>query len=284
MLNFRDGRALAKISGGKYDGEILYLQTEKDKDKDSDSEDSPQKCCRCRKCSPKCKNNPCCKRCCMYGMFGEYFEIDDGMIIPLPKVEERSVDYIAGPSGSGKTTYAVQLAKVYKKIHPQKDFFLFSRTDYKNDPAFQEIRPYQIMIDDSIVQHPIDITKELSSGGLLLFDDCNTVQDDKQKKAIDKLMNDIMEVGRKLNITIIMTNHLVIPNERKVARTIMNEMQTFTFFPKSGSSQQIRYCLKTYFGLANKQIDKILMIPSRWITLHKNFPLCLLHEKGVFLI
>lgn len=283
MLTFREGsRPIAKIKGGRYDGEILFLDSEKDKY--SDSDDSQDKCCRCKKCSKKCQKIPCCKKCKMFGTFNDYFEINDGTIVPLPKIEERSVDYIAGPSGSGKTTYAVCLAKIYKRLHPEKAFFLFSRTNYQNDPAFQEIRPYQIMIDDSIVQHPIDITKELSAGGLLLFDDCNTVQDDKQKKAIDKLMNDIMEVGRKLNITIIMTNHLVIPNERKVARTIMNEMQTFTFFPQSGSAQQIRYCLKTYFGLSNKQIDQILKIPSRWITLHKNYPMCLLHERGVFLI
>ena len=61
-------------------------------------------------------------------------------------------------------------------------------------------------------------------------------------------------------------------------------MQSLTVFPKSGSSQQIRYCLKQYYGLNNKQINAILSLPSRWITIYKNYPMCVLYEKGAFVI
>jgi len=275
MLSFSKGRPLAKISRGKYNGEILYL----------DSGDETFKCECCKKCNERCKKKPCCKGCGMYEEdLGKYFAIDDGKLIPLPKIDERSVDYIAGPSGSGKTTYASTLATAFKRIYPEKDFFIFSRTDCRNDPAFSKIKPIQITINESLFENPIDITKELNQGCLVLFDDCNTIQDDKQKKAIDKLMADIMEVGRKLKIWIIITNHLVIPNEKKIARTIMNEMQSLTVFPKSGSSQQIKYCLKQYYGLSNKQIEGILNLPSRWVTILKNYPMCVLCEKGAFIL
>lgn len=277
MLNFKQGRPLAKVSGGEYDGEIIYLDTE-----DQDCDD----CYCCKKCGINCDIKPCCRKCKIYKdeVIGTEFDIDDGKLIPIPKIHERSVDYIAGPSGSGKSTYAAKLAVAFKRIYPEKDFIIFSRTDARNDPAFRGIRPIQVTIDESIVENPIDVTKELTGGCLILFDDCNTIPDDKQKKAVDKLMADIMEVGRKLGIWIIMTNHLVIPNERKVARTIMNEMQTFTFFPKSGSAQQISYCLKKYYGLSNKQIESIISIPSRWITIYKSFPQCVLHERGIFIL
>lgn len=291
MLNFNKGRPLAKISGGKYNGEILYIDTE-DEDKEYCGG------CNCKKCSEKCYKKPCCKKCKMYSeesesseyesndcfFDGKYFEILNGKLLPIPNVNERSVDFIAGPSGSGKSTYAANLAKTFKKIHPEKDFFVFSRTDSKKDPAFKGLRPIQVTIDESIVENPIDITKELTGGCLILFDDCNTISDDKQKKAINHLMDDIMEVGRKLNIWIIITNHLVIPNEKKVARTIMNEMQSLTVFPKSGSAQQIRYALKQYYGLNNLQIEQILNIPSRWITIFKSYPQCVLHEKGAYIL
>jgi Cdc6-like AAA superfamily ATPase len=255
MLNLRDGRPLAQIIGGEDDREILYIDSENNPYESSDSEE-----------------------------LGTEYEIDDGILQPLLNVDERSVAYIAGPSGSGKTTYAINLIKKYCKIFPNKDFFLFSRTDYKNDPAYRGMKVNQVKIDESIIKEPIDIEKELKSGAILLFDDCNTIQDDKIKKAIDKLMADIMEVGRKLNITIIVTNHLVIPNEKKVARTIMNEMQCLTVFPKSGSTQQITYVLKTYFGLNKKQIQEILEIPSRWVTIHKNYPMCVVYETGCFIL
>lgn len=281
MFSFKSGRPIAKIAGGKYNGEILYLKKDEEE----------MKCCKCKRCSKKCLIKPCCKKCNKYLSsseseedLGDYFEIDDGKMIPIPKVDERSVDYIAGPSGSGKTTYSTNLARAFKKIYPEKDFLVFSRADIKNDPAFAGMRPAQVIIDESFVENPIDITKELTAGCLILFDDCNTIPDDKQKRAVDKLMADIMEVGRKLGIWIIITNHLVIPNERKVARTIMNEMQSLTVFPQSGSSQQIRYCLKQYYGLNNKQIDQILAIPSRWITVSRHYPMFILHEKGAFIL
>lgn len=182
---------------------------------------------------------------------------EDSKLKPLMNMVDRGVYYIAGPSGSGKSTYASSLIKDYIKMYPDTEFYLFSRTDAKNDPAFNGMKINQIRIDDSLLDNPIDIEKELGERSLLFFDDCGTIQNDKLKHYIEHLMSDIMEVGRKLHINIVITNHLVIPNERKFARTVLNELQYLTFFPKSGSSQQISYALKTYFGLSKRQINTI---------------------------
>ncbi len=254
MFSINDGKPMAKIVGGEYNGEILYLRAESDESESDESED-----------------------------LGTAVEFD-GKLVPLLDVNQRSVVYIAGPSGSGKTTYALNLVKNYKKIFPNKDFYLFSRTDYKDDPAYSGMKIQQVKLDENLLENPINIEKELRGGSILLFDDCNTIQDDKIKKQIDKLMADIMEVGRRMDITIIITNHLVIPNERKIARTILNEAQILTVFPKSGSSQQITYALKTYFGLTKKQINEILSLPSRWVTIYKNYPMCVMYETGIFIL
>ena len=57
------------------------------------------------------------------------------------------------------------------------------------------MRVQQVKIDETILEHPINIETELRGGSILLFDDCNTIQNDKVKKQIDKLMGDIMEIG-----------------------------------------------------------------------------------------
>lgn len=247
MLNTEDGRLIATIKGGPNNNKLIYIDENNENGLDE-------------------------------------IITEKGMIKPLMKFNERGVYYIAGPSGSGKSTYAMNLIKDYLKIYPKADFFLISRTNYKNDPVFKNMKIYQLKLDETILDNPIDIESELSNNAVLFFDDCNTIQDKKIKEYIEHLMSDIMEVGRKLNISIVITNHLVIPNEKKFARTVLNEMQQITVFPKSGSSQQIKYALKTYFGLNNNQINKIMELKSRWVTIIKSYPMTVLYEKGVYIL
>ena len=140
----------------------------------------------------------------------------------------------------------------------------------------------QVKIDESLLENPIDIEKDIKKGSLIIFDDCSTVINKKVKEAINNLIIDILEVGRKLGIWVIMTNHLVNPAERKLGRVILNELQTFTFFPRSGSAYQIRYCLKQYFGLSKKQIDAIFELPSRWVTVRRQYPMVVIYQHGAY--
>jgi len=206
-------------------------------------------------------------------------------LTPLPDFTNRFVEYIAGPSGSGKSTIAAGLAFQFRKMYPKNKIYIFSRTDAKDDPAYAKLRPIQIQMDESLIEDPIDLAEEITEEGcLIIFDDCNTLHNDKIRKEVEKLMADGMEVGRKLNCNMIITSHLVIPNEKKFARTVMNELQMLTVFPKSGSSQQIRYALKQYFGLDNKQIDKILKLKSRWVRISKSFPQYVLYDHGGYIL
>ncbi len=282
MFNLKTGRLICKIKSGnkQFDNKLLYL-------------DSEEKNICCDKCNEKCVKKPCCGGCNLCVCedndnieFGNVVRFSNNTKLQqLPRLDEREINYVCGPSGSGKSTYASKLMRAYNILFPHRRIFIFSRADIKKDPCFKGIHNiFQIPINETLVETPIDITRELEYGTMVLFDDCNTIQDDKQKKVIDKLITDIMEVGRKLGIWIIITNHLVIPNEKKVARSILNEIHTITFFPKSGSAQQITYCLNKYFGLNNKQISNILSIPSRWVTIYKNYPMFVLYENGAFLI
>lgn len=245
MLNYDDGRVIAKIKGGRDNGRIVFM---------SDSKKGKTK-----------------------------IELNKGKFIPLPDIEKREVVYIAGPSGSGKSTYAADYIKCFLKIFPEKDFFIFSRTNADDDPAFRGLNYSQVSIDESLIENPIDITQELTEGCIILFDDVNTIQNVKLKKVVDNLMSDIMECGRKLGIYCVITNHLVIPNEKKMARTVLNECTSITVFPKSGSSHQIKYALKTYFGYSPKQIEQFLQSDSRWITVYKTYPQIILSQNKCFI-
>lgn len=280
MLSLSQGRPFAKIVGGKMNGKIIHIDT------------GDNKCCG--GCSDKCTSRKkCCggcKMCCSSkgaglikrNEIGNEFTIEDeGKMMHIPNIDTREVPFIAGPSGSGKSTYAANYIKMFKKIFPKNDIFVFSRL--AEDPVIDALDPTRIIIDESLIENPIDATSELSEGSLVLFDDIDTVQDKKLKDAISKLKNDILEIGRHSNIYCVNTSHLINSNDKKDARTMMNECHSLTVFPKSGSAYQIKYALKNYFGLSPQQIQEILDLPSRWVTLFKSYPQCVLHEKGCYI-
>jgi hypothetical protein len=186
MLNFTGkGKPIAKVISGSDSNEILYLDPD-DKSKSSESDSSESY-------SEESESDR--------GQLGTEY-VSDGKLIEILNPNERNISYVCGPSGSGKTTHSIELIKSFKKIFPKRDFYLFSRTDYKNDPAYKGIKVNQVLIDESLIDNPIDIEQDIPPGSILLFDDCNTIQNDKIKKSIDKLIADILEVGRKLNLMI----------------------------------------------------------------------------------
>ena len=249
MLNTSKGKPIAIIDGGHNDGRLICI--------DENSKDG-------------------------------YEEIDlteESKLRPLLDFQsERNVVYICGPAGSGKTYLAASLIRDYLKIHPDSEFYFFSRTEGKYDPALKGLKINQIKIDESLLENPIDIEKEVGDRSIIFFDDCGTIQNDQLKKYVEKLMMDIMEIGRRLKINIIITNHLVNPDSRAFGRCVLNELHYLCFFPRSGSSYQISYCLKNYFGLAKKQITQILSLPSRCVTVSKKYPNYVLHDKGVYIL
>lgn len=259
MFSFKKGIPVARIKGGKDDDKLLRLDTSQHSHRHDEEED--QTVYECHKRSHMEERLP---------------------------VEGRSCVYICGQSGSGKTEKMLSLIKPYSLFFPKKKIFLFSRTNFKEDPAYKKykISPIQIKIDENLLHNPIDITSELKSddGSIVLFDDCATLQNDKLRNCIDKLVMDILEVGRKLDITTIITSHMIIGNTRATSRVILNECNIWCLFPKSGSLQQAKYALKEHVGLSNQQIDELMNLPSRSVSIHKTYPNYIFSDKIAYIL
>lgn len=247
-LTFNSGQPIAKIQTGKYKDKVIQLDTSDKPPKDSYAK----------------------------------ITLNNNKLEPLLSTISR-VMYIAGPSGSGKSTYASILIKSFKKLYPKANCYVVSRTKASEDPAFAKLKLLQIKLDESLITNPINI-EDVEKGSLIIFDDVGTIADRDIKNAVFHLMEDIMEVGRRMKLNIIITNHLVNPNDKKFGRTVMNEMQSFTFFPRSGSTAQIVYALKTYCGFDAKQIAHVMKLPSRWITVFRGYPTTVMHENGVYIL
>jgi energy-coupling factor transporter ATP-binding protein EcfA2 len=198
--------------------------------------------------------------------------------------DHRSVWYIAGRSGSGKSTFAAMLLKTFKKLHPKKPIYFFSRTAWKDDPAYEKIKPEQVKIDISLVDKPIIIEKDIEKGAALVFDDIGTIHDKPIREEVYHLISDALEVGRKLDLSVILTSHLINPNEKAFGRTVLNETQNLVLFPHGSTVYQITYVLQKYYGLDKKAIADILKLPSRWVVISQTVPMAIMHEHGLYTI
>lgn len=248
-LSFKSGRAIAQIVSGKHKDEIIYINTDED---------------------PK-------------GPVYQKIDLKNNKLSPILDPEAWNVSYITGPSGSGKSTYAAKLLESYKKNHKKSEIYYFSRTPVVDDPAYAKIKPIQVRIDQSLVDDPI-LVEDIERNSMTVFDDISSIHSKTELKEVEHIVIDLLETGRKYKRNVILTNHLINPNNKSFGRTVLNELHSLTFFGKSGASYQINYTLKNYFGLSNKQIDEILKLPSRWVTIFKTFPMVVLYEHGAYVL
>ena len=212
------------------------------------------------------------------------FISDPDSISPMMSVDERTVAYIGAPSGAGKSTVASNLIRNWIKTHNPDEVYIISRSDYRDDKAFEGLNLKQIKITTKLIENPIDITNMVQGDTLMVFDDIGTIQEKKLKEAVEKLICDILETGRKYKIWVIVTNHLLIPQDKKFARCMLNEMQSLYVFPRAGGKQQIRYILKTYYGMDKDQINEIVERTNRWVRIEKTYPQFVMTDDEAYLI
>lgn len=209
---------------------------------------------------------------------GKSIIVDSGYLQQIPRPDTRECLYISAPSGAGKSTYTSNYCLEYEKLFPKNKIVLFSKLH--DDEALDKIKNLiRVEINDDLINNiTIDDLKDC----LVIFDDCDTIQNKKYLDYINHLKDDILTTGRHYNIYCIITSHLI--NNYKSTRLTLNECSSITIFPNSGSAYAISYCLKNYIGLSKEDIKKIFKLPSRWTTIFKNYPQAVLYEKGCYLL
>jgi GTPase SAR1 family protein len=202
---------------------------------------------------------------------------DTGIFQQIPDPEiERQILYIFGASGSGKSTYARKFIKEWKRMTKSNDVYLFSAL--KDDDSLEEIKPKRITINDKLVTDPMD--PEMFHDSLVIFDDIDVIKVKAHKEAVYNILNGILETGRHYNTYCISTNHL--PSNGADTRRILNECSSITYFPHSGAGSQQRRFLENYAGLDIKEIKRIKKLKTRWATIFKTYPTCVMTEKELF--
>lgn len=210
-------------------------------------------------------------------------------VIRIPDGKVISAVLIAGPQGSGKSYLTANVIKNYLEEVPEATIWYFSSTNLDDDPAYEDIpNMIQVITDPNNEKYigavlDLDFTSHnmFSFGDLFIFDDCNTIHDEVIREKVFSYMVQLLETGRKLGFTPLITSHLINPNDKKFGRILLNEMTDLVVFPVGGSIKQIRYALDNYFGFDKKQIMDVIQARSRWVWIHKCAPQYIITEHSI---
>lgn len=110
------GRRIARIKGGKLDGQYLYLNAEMTDKKE--------------------------------------IILNDGVFVPLPNKDIVEKIYISAPSGAGKSFWVGEYMREYKKMFKDSDMYVFSSIE--NDRVLDKHDPIRISLDEDLIQDPIN--------------------------------------------------------------------------------------------------------------------------------
>lgn len=205
----------------------------------------------------------------------------DSMFVPIPSPDEdkREVWYIAGASGAGKSYFARNLAEAYKKLYPDREIYLISKLNEDETLDNMKIgKPKRIKVE-SLLDHPPELEE---------FRDCMILLDDYDAfgkpfdKVVHQLIDDIASMGRHTRTTMCcMTHHLT--NYSKT-RLILNEATHIVVYPQATAFAPLKYLLKQYVGLDEKQVKKLKNSGSRWVAFKKTYPQYIITEHSASLL
>ncbi len=202
-------------------------------------------------------------------------------------IEMVEITYIYGPNRSGKTYYGAKYATLWSEMFEDWPIFLFSRRD--KDKVLDDIPSLsRVAIDQSLIDNPLSMTDFEHS--LVIFDDIDTIADKKLCKAVQKLRDDIMETGRQKMIYVINTSHLGA--NYGPTRTVLNEANSYTIFPRKGNYEHNFRILKDKMGMKPEVIRQVMDRPNGiafqgkwgWVTIYKDSPQYIISEVGVRLL
>ena len=195
-----------------------------------------------------------------------------------PNPEKRFIYYIAGASGSGKSYIAKHLAEQYQKLF-SRPVYLVSKL--KEDETLDGMaqRPMRLNID-KLVEKPMTDLEPLRES-LVIFDDYDTLTG-KEAKAVQQLIDDICIMGRHTTTSVLILSHHL--SNFKKTRLCLTEATHFVVYPQSTGAHALNYFLKTYVGMGPKEVQAIKNTGSRWLCIHKNFPIYYITETEAGLL
>jgi hypothetical protein len=104
---------------------------------------------------------------------------------------------------------------------------------------------------------------------MVIFDDYDTLTGDAEK-VITKIIDDLAIMGRHTNTTMLCLSHYL--TQYKKTRLLLNEATHIVVYPLSTSYHALKYLLKNYVGVEEDTIKAMRKSGSRWLCFTKHYP------------
>ena len=208
---------------------------------------------------------------------GSFFE-------PLPQVDEkkRTTVYTAGKAGSGKSVFSAALIRRYKKLFPHRKIYGVCKTKLANDPAYAELGIKQLPVSffESTEGAAFDVEHAFPKEGcLVLFDDWDSLEKGEKKCVLNGIA-DILNLGRKMQISAIVTSHLL--TNYNETRAVIHEANYVVLYPQHELYQSIYYLCQR-LGVPKDMIGRLRQ-KGRWVMIHNSNPTYVLSETEAEMI
>ena len=213
----------------------------------------------------------------------------------VPKEDEKLNQrvFVSGPPASGKSYFINRLMKsaiaVYKSMNKGKpEIFVFSCQG--SDPSLDDgLKLTRYPCDETLLNldEPVNVKdfrgKNQFAQNWVIYDDTESIMNKNVNKLVEKLRNECLQQARHENLNVVCVSHELM-NGVKTKPVISNSTH-IVIFPGSGNSSQIARFLKTYIGINQDEIDKILKkLESRWVMICKKAPMYVMYSGGAYLI
>lgn len=198
-----------------------------------------------------------------------------------PTDGSRIVQFVGGRSGSGKSHKSAGLIKIYQKLNPGAPVFGVCKTKLKDDDVYAPLGIKQLPISAFYSSGKLDVKALFGDKGcLVLFDDWDSFEGEELETVLAAI-KDIINLGRKMNISIIVTSHML--SDYNKTRNILREATFLTFFPEHEQAGAMEYTCKKTLGLKPDVVEEMGHL-GRSVTLHNTRPKFILAKNKAFMI